>query len=96
MSIYGEGKYRCLDHGEVYPKLRTEAQLAARDREMRCPHCDRPVGPLPTDEEKPLYATSIYAITKKDQEEMCLTVVRAYGIPTVALRFLTFVARARR
>lgn len=34
-----------------------------------------------------LYATSIYAITKKDQEEMCLTVGRAYGIPTVALRY---------
>jgi dTDP-L-rhamnose 4-epimerase len=43
--------------------------------------------PLPTDEEKPLYPTSIYAITKKDQEEMCLAVGQAYGIPTVALRY---------
>ena len=43
--------------------------------------------PLPTDEDKPLHATSIYAISKKDQEEMCLAVGRTYGIPTVALRY---------
>lgn len=49
--------------------------------------CNLPLTPLPTPEEKPLHATSIYAITKKDQEEMCLAVGRAYGIPTVALRY---------
>jgi dTDP-L-rhamnose 4-epimerase len=31
--------------------------------------------------------SSIYAITKRDQEDMCLCVGRAYGLPTVALRF---------
>jgi dTDP-L-rhamnose 4-epimerase len=87
MSIYGEGKYRCAEHGKVYPRLRSDEQLAARDWEMHCPVCAQPVEPLPTDEEKLLYPTSIYAITKKDQEEMCLTVGRAYGIPTVALRY---------
>jgi dTDP-L-rhamnose 4-epimerase len=87
MSIYGEGTYRCAEHGEVYPRLRPDEQLAARNWEMRCPICGQIVEPLPTDEEKPLYPTSIYAITKKDQEEMCLTVGRAYGIPTVALRY---------
>jgi dTDP-L-rhamnose 4-epimerase len=87
MSIYGEGKYYCAEHGEIYPRLRSDEQLAARDWEMRCPTCDQPAQPLPTDEEKPLYPTSIYAITKKDQEEMCLTVGRAYGISTVALRY---------
>jgi len=87
MSIYGEGKYRCAEHGEVYPRLRSDEQLTARDWEMSCPICGQPAEALPTDEEKPLYSTSIYAITKKDQEEMCLTVGRAYGIPTVALRY---------
>jgi dTDP-L-rhamnose 4-epimerase len=87
MSIYGEGAYRCPEHGKVYPKLRTEKQLATMDWEMHCPICKRLVKTLPTDEDKPLYSTSIYAITKKDQEEMCLAVGRAYGIPTVALRF---------
>lgn len=87
MSIYGEGKYRCPTHGDVFPQLRSEEQLAAREWEMRCPACGTVVEPLPTDETKPLYPTSIYAITKKDQEEMCLVVGRAYGIPTVALRY---------
>jgi dTDP-L-rhamnose 4-epimerase len=87
MSIYGEGKYCCAEHGEVYPRLRSDEQLAAHDWEMRCPICSEPVEPRPTDEEKPLYPTSIYAITKMDQEMMCLTVGKAYGVPAVALRY---------
>jgi dTDP-L-rhamnose 4-epimerase len=87
MSIYGEGKYECTDCGVVYPRLRTEAQLKARDWEMKCPHCGRDVRSVPTDEDKPLYPTSIYAITKRDHEEMFLNTGLAYGIPAVALRF---------
>ena len=87
MSIYGEGKYECADCGAVYPRLRTEAQLKAREWEMKCPHCGRDVQPVPTDEEKPLYPTSIYAVTKRDHEEMFLCTGLAYGIPAVALRF---------
>jgi dTDP-L-rhamnose 4-epimerase len=87
MSIYGEGKYECAEHGEVYPKLRSEEQLAHRDWEMHCSQCDRHVKPLPTDEKKPLFPTSTYAVSKKDQEEMCLVVGRAYNIPVVALRY---------
>jgi dTDP-L-rhamnose 4-epimerase len=87
MSIYGEGQYRCQEHGAVYPRLRSEEQLKARDWEMKCPHCGRDVEPVPTDENKPLYPTSIYAITKRDHEEMFLSTGVAYGIPAVALRF---------
>jgi dTDP-L-rhamnose 4-epimerase len=87
MSIYGEGSYHCVEHSEVYPRLRSGKQLAEHQWELHCPICHRSVEPLPTDEDKPLQSTSIYAITKKDQEEMCLTVGRAYGIPTVALRY---------
>ena len=87
MSIYGEGKYRCEEHGSVYPRLRSEEQLKTRDWEMKCPRCGRDVEPVPTDESKPLYPTSIYAITKRDHEEMFLSTGFAYGIPSVALRF---------
>jgi len=87
MSIYGEGAYECARDGRVYPRLRPNAQLVQRQWEMRCPHCGEAVKPAPTDEEKPLYSTSIYAISKKDQEEMCLCIGRAYGLPTVALRY---------
>src|SRR5215831_9287859 len=89
MSIYGEGKYHCTTHGVVYPQLRSSAQFAAGSCEPRCPteECNIPVTPLPTDEDKPLHPTSIYAITKRDHEEMFLCIGRAYGIPTVALRY---------
>ena len=54
---------------------------------MHCPICSRTVNPLPTSEEKPLFPTSIYAITKRDHEETFLVVGRAYKIPAVALRY---------
>jgi len=47
----------------------------------------QPLVPEPTAETKPLRPTSVYAITKRDHEEMCLVTGAAYGIPTVALRF---------
>jgi len=87
MSLYGEGKYECKDCGVVYPRLRSPEQLKRREWGMKCPVCGKPVQGIPTDEEKPLYPTSVYAISKRDQEEMCLTVGRTYNIPTVALRY---------
>lgn len=87
MSVYGEGKYNCRNCGVVYPKLRSLSQLKKGEWEMRCPLCSEKVESLPTDEDKPLYPTSVYAISKRDQEEMCLTVGRAYHIPSVALRY---------
>jgi dTDP-L-rhamnose 4-epimerase len=43
--------------------------------------------PLPTPESKQPSLASIYALSKYDQERMCLLFGRAYKIPTVALRF---------
>jgi dTDP-L-rhamnose 4-epimerase len=88
MSIYGEGLYRCPAEGrEVAPQPRREAQLARREWELRCPSCGAELEPLPTPETKPLQPTSIYAIGKRDHEEMTLAVGRAYGISATALRF---------
>ncbi|HRR29973.1 MAG TPA: SDR family NAD(P)-dependent oxidoreductase [Candidatus Sumerlaeia bacterium] len=87
MSIYGEGKYECQRCGIIHPALRREKDLQARRWEMRCPVCRRNAKPVPTDEEKPLRPTSVYAVTKRDQEELCLSVGIAYKIPTVALRY---------
>ena len=86
MSIYGEGAYRTPGGEVVYPMLRSERTLQQRDWDRFDPFVDL-LTPLPTDEEKPLRPTSIYAVSKRDQEEMCLSVGRAYGIPTVAFRF---------
>jgi dTDP-L-rhamnose 4-epimerase len=86
MSIYGEGRYRCPSCGPVAPPLRPLAQLQAREWEVRCPSCTTVTTPAPCDEDKPVAPTSVYAVTKRDQEELCLCVGRAYGIGTAALR----------
>ena len=87
MSIYGEGQYACARCGPVSPSLRPAAQLEAHEWEMRCPRCGFPAAPQPTPETKPLIPTSVYAVSKRDQEELCLCVGRSYSIPTVALRY---------
>ena len=87
MVVYGEGSYRCDSHGVVAPPLRSEAQLRRRDWEARCPACGEPVAPVPTAEDAPLRPTSVYGITKRDQEELALVLGRAYGVETVALRY---------
>lgn len=87
MSIYGEGAYNCADCGTVYPQLRETEQLLERRWELECQNCKRQLSPVGTKEDKPLFPTSVYAITKQDQEQFCLVLGRAYGIPSVALRY---------
>lgn len=88
MSSYGEGVYACPSCKKmVRPQLRPDEQMAKKDWELHCPTCQHYLQPRPTDEEAKQNCNSIYAITKKDQEEMILTVCRAYGIPAVALRY---------
>ncbi len=87
MSIYGEGAYHCAKCGKVAPQTRPVEQLAAHHWELKCPTCSGSLAPTPTGEDKPLYPTSIYAISKQDQEQLCLVMGRAYNIPIVALRY---------
>jgi dTDP-L-rhamnose 4-epimerase len=86
MSVYGEGLYRDADgHLRCAPD-RTLEQLKMGNWEMRDEQ-GRELTPVATPEEKPPALASVYALSKFDQERMCLIVGRAYGIPTVALRF---------
>ncbi len=88
MSIYGEGAYHCKVCGsDIYPFLRSNEQLAAHDWEFKCEKCGGLLETIGTPEEKPLFPTSVYAVTKQDQEQYCLAVGRAYKIPTVAFRY---------
>jgi dTDP-L-rhamnose 4-epimerase len=86
MSIYGEGEYRLPDGSRFAPVPRPDAQLAERAWEMRGP-AGEVATPVPTTEDKPLQPTSVYALSKRDQEEYCLLVGATYGIPVVALRY---------
>ncbi|MCU1380087.1 MAG: hypothetical protein JWN29_3070 [Acidimicrobiales bacterium] len=93
MSIYGEGAYLCDQHGDVHPRLRSAAQLEQGHWATVCPTCASPLRCMPTPEEKPLFPTSIYAISKMDQELMSLIIGEAYGIPVVALRYFNCYGR---
>ncbi|MCX8082118.1 MAG: NAD-dependent epimerase/dehydratase family protein [bacterium] len=87
MSIYGEGLYECKKCGKVKPPLRNFGNIEISNWEPICPNCKGIINPIPTTEETPLTSNSIYAITKKEQEEMSLLIGKTYGIPVVALRF---------
>ena len=73
MSIYGEGAYVCPTCGIKHPQLRSNSQLLERQWEFTCSKCGSELRlPLPTKEDKPLFPTSVYAITKQDQEQFLL------------------------
>jgi dTDP-L-rhamnose 4-epimerase len=85
MSIYGEGLYRDGAGQVVSPPERQLAQLARGEWEL---HDARGVlTPVATPESKIASPSSVYALSKLDQERLCLIVGQAYGIPTTALRF---------
>ena len=87
MSIYGEGKYKCESCGFTFPKKREKKDLEAGLWEFKCKKCGKQLKPIPTDEEKPLNSTSIYAMSKLHQEQMSLLIGETYGLNTTALRF---------
>jgi dTDP-L-rhamnose 4-epimerase len=88
MVVYGEGAYRCPEHGVVAPGLRLRADLDARRWDPRCPRCGADVTSVPTPEDHPLRPVSPYAVSKRDAEELTLTTGHAHGLETVALRYL--------
>lgn len=88
MSIYGEGQYGCPACGKsAFPPVRPVSQLKEGQWEVLCTHCSTVLVPQPTNEKKPSEINSIYALSKRDQEELCLIYGRNYGLPVTALRF---------
>ncbi len=86
MSIYGEGLYRD-SHGNIQsPPERSLEQLRTGEWELYDSE-EKPLEPVPTPETKVAVPASVYALSKYDQERLCLITGRAYNIPSVALRF---------
>ncbi len=85
MSVYGEGSYETVDGVRVTAER--GADEIARGAWDPVDELGRPLRPLPTPETKQPTLASVYALTKFDQERLCLIFGEAYGIPTVALRF---------
>ena len=86
MSLYGEGLYRCPDGSICMGEERDLDQLRAGDWEVHNAEGEL-LTPVPTPESKLPSLASVYALSKFDQERMCLLIGRAYGTPTTALRF---------
>lgn len=86
MSVYGEGLFR--DHAGSLRAVQSRSldQLRRGQWELADEE-GRPLVPAPTNETKSVTLESIYALSKYDQERMCLMLGRAYDVPTVALRF---------
>ena len=86
-AIYGEGKYKCEEHGLIYPGERLEKDLVIGDFEPKCPVCHKDLKLHATDEKSKIHPSSVYGITKQNQEQMVLNVCQSIGIPAVAYRY---------
>lgn len=86
-AIYGEGKYECTDHGVMYPEERTEDDLVKGIFEPKCPICQTSLMIMATDENSRIHPSSVYGITKQNQEQMVLNVCKSIGLPAVAFRY---------
>jgi len=86
-SIYGEGKYLCKNDGVVYPNQRQDIDMAKGEFNLICNKCSEPLDLLATDEDSKVHPSSIYGITKQQQEQMILLMGKTLNIPAVALRY---------
>lgn len=86
MSVYGEGLYVDADGAPSASAERTRSQLERREWDPTGSD-GRALTPVPTPETKPVSLSSVYALSKFDQERLCLLFGQAYHVPTVALRF---------
>lgn len=86
-AIYGEGRYSCSFHGEVYPMTRDAKDMMDGHFECKCPFCEKVIDPLSTHEDSKIHPQSVYGISKYNQEQLFLTVGKSLNIPAVAFRY---------
>lgn len=86
-SSYGEGLCECPQHGVCKPGFRDEEQLSDNRWDHECPLCGAVMKAVPTTEDTAMDCRAIYAITKRDQEDMTLSIGDTYDLPVVALRY---------
>ncbi len=95
ISVYGEGRYNCGGCGLVRPGLRyrlPDGELkSAEDWNPRCPECGGKISPVLTPEVAVRHGESVYAVTKKCQEDLLAGACNLYGISFVSLRYGTII-----
>jgi dTDP-L-rhamnose 4-epimerase len=87
MVVYGEGSYRCAEHGPVRPGRRRPADLDHGQFEPPCPACGAPLTSDLVGEDAPADPRNVYAATKLHQEHLCAAVGAEVGIAVTALRY---------
>jgi dTDP-L-rhamnose 4-epimerase len=87
MVVYGEGRYRCAEHGVVAPAPRPERALRAGRFDPACPVCDAALVPEAVPESAPADPRNVYAATKLHQEHLAAAFARETGVPVTALRY---------
>jgi dTDP-L-rhamnose 4-epimerase len=85
-SVYGEGAYRCVHCGLVYPPMRSLPSLLANQWEPSCPICSGAIDPVATPETCATSPASVYAATKLAQEDLLRVAGNALGIPFLIFR----------
>lgn len=85
-SIYGEGKYKSQEKGVVYPNHREASFMDNGDFEVKL-NGSGPLELMATDEDSKIHPSSVYGITKQNQEQMIMTVCPTLGIAPVAFRY---------
>jgi dTDP-L-rhamnose 4-epimerase len=87
MVVYGEGAYRCAEHGPVRPAPRRVDDLESGRFEPPCPRCGAPVAPGVVAEDAPLDPRNVYAATKVHQEHLFGAFGREHDVPVTTLRY---------
>lgn len=87
MVVYGEGAYRCDQHGPVRPEPRAPGDLEAGRFEPLCPVCEQPLTTELVGEDAPLDPRSVYAATKVAQEHLAAVWARECEASVAALRY---------
>lgn len=86
-AVYGEGAYKCANHGMVFPEQRGRMLMSAGQFEPVCPECGASVSILATPESAPFSPMSMYGLTKQVQEQAVLLFARTKGINGFGLRY---------
>ncbi|MGI8887296.1 MAG: NAD-dependent epimerase/dehydratase family protein [Gaiellaceae bacterium] len=87
MVVYGEGRYRCAEHGLVRPAPRTLEALEAGEFDPACRACGRSLEPEAVPESARIDPRNVYAATKAQQEHLCSAFARETGASVAALRY---------
>ena len=86
-AVYGEGMYKCKDQGVIYPSFRNDKDLQDGKYDFISQNSESKLIPIATKENSHILPTSIYALTKYNQEQILLLAANNLNIDVAVLRY---------